>query len=146
VTVRPGGAIGGVLVRLKTQSAARIFGLDLAALTDTSVGLEDIFGDAEVSRLQQMLAEARDARQRITRVERFLLEHVGDRRSDPLVERAMLVLKRNPATPVRRLAAHLEVGERHLRRRFTMLTGASPKLFARVARLERSIAARLSGA
>src|SRR3954449_2990305 len=47
VTVRPGGAIGAVLVRLKTQSASRILGLDLAALMDTSVGLDHIFTEAE---------------------------------------------------------------------------------------------------
>jgi AraC-like DNA-binding protein len=145
VTVRPGGAIGAVLVRLKTQSASRILGLDLAALMDTSVGLDHIFTEAEVSRLEQMLAEARNAGERVSRVESFLLGQVGARAADSLVERAMLLLKRNPAMAITRLAAHLEVSERQLRRRFTAVTGTSPKMFARVARFEKIIAARLNG-
>lgn len=145
VTVRAGGAIGGVLVRLKAQAACRVFGRELGALTDTTVGLDDIFGDAGLSRLEQMLAEAKDPRERVTRVEQFLLEQIGARRSDPLVERAMLDLRRNPAVPMTRLAARLDVCERHLRRRFNRVTGAGPKLFARVARVEKIIAARING-
>jgi AraC-like DNA-binding protein len=145
VTVRAGGAIGGVLVRLKAPSASQILSCDLASLTDTSVGLDDIFSEAEVSRLEQMLAEATDARERIGHVEQFLLRQISARRSDPMVERAMLDLKQNPAIPVPKLASRLDVSERHLRRRFTLLTGASPKMFARVARVEKIIAARLNG-
>jgi AraC-like DNA-binding protein len=92
-----------------------------------------------------MLAEAGSARERVGRVEQFLLEQISARRCDPLVERAMRDLKRNPALPVTQLASQLDVSERHLRRRFTMLTGASPKLFARIARVEGIIAARLNG-
>jgi AraC-like DNA-binding protein len=144
VTVRADGAIGGVLVRLKAQAACRVFGRELAALTDTTMGLDDIFGDAEMSRLEQMLAEAKDARERVTRVEQFLLAQIGARQSDPLVERAMLDLKRNPAMSMTRLAARLDICERHLRRRFNRVTGAGPKLFARVARVEKIIAARVN--
>jgi AraC-like DNA-binding protein len=145
VTVRADGAIGGVLVRLKAQAACRVFGRELAALTDTTMGLDDIFGDAEMSRLEQMLAEAKDARERVTRVEQFLLAQISARQSDPIVERAMLGLQRNPAMSMTRLAARLDICERHLRRRFNRVTGAGPKLFARVARVEKIIAARVNG-
>jgi transcriptional regulator GlxA family with amidase domain len=54
-------------------------------------------------------------------------------------------LRRNPSLRVQRLAAQLDVSERHLSRRFRAMFGAGPKLFARVARIEKVLAMRQHG-
>jgi AraC-like DNA-binding protein len=50
-----------------------------------------------------------------------------------------------PALRVGRLAAQLHVGERHLSRSFRAMFGASPKQFARIARIQKILAMRQGG-
>jgi AraC-like DNA-binding protein len=145
MTLRPSGPLGVVLVRLKAEEACRVLGCDLADMTDASVELSDIFGDREASLLEEMLAEAENAEARVARMRRFLRDRVAANRSDPVVHRAIRALKQDPAVSIKDLASRLDVGERSLQRRFKTLTGVSPKQFARVARMEKVVAARLKG-
>jgi AraC-like DNA-binding protein len=145
MTLRPSGPLGVVLVRLKAEEACRVLGCDLADMTDASVELSDIFGDREASLLEEMLAEAENAEARVARMRQFLRDRVAVNRSDPVVHRAIRALKQDPAVSMKDLASRLDVGERSLQRRFKTLTGVSPKQFARVARMERVVAARLKG-
>jgi AraC-like DNA-binding protein len=145
MTLRPSGPLGVVLVRLKAEEACCVLGCDLAEMTDASVELSDIFGDREASLLEEMLAEAENAEARVARMRQFLRDRVAANRSDPVVHRAIRALKQDPAVSMKDLASRLDVGERNLQRRFKTLTGISPKQFARVARMERVVAARLKG-
>ena len=76
----------------------------------------------------------------------FLLDRINERRIDSVVRGAILALKQNPAISMKNLASHLSIGERSLQRRFKALTGASPKQFARIARMQKVVATRLNGA
>jgi AraC-like DNA-binding protein len=134
-----------MLVRLKAEEASRILGGDLADMTDASVELCNIFGDQEASLLEESLAEARDAGERVARMRRFLIDRIEARRIDPVVRGAILALKRDPAITMKELASLLAVGERSLQRRFKTLTGVGPKQFARVARMQNVVATRLRG-
>jgi AraC-like DNA-binding protein len=145
MTLRPSGPLGVVLVRLKAEEACRVLGCDLADMTDASVELSDIFGDRETSLLEEMLAEAENAEARVARMRQFLRDRAAANRSDPVVHRAIRALKQDPAVSMKELASRLDVGERSLQRRFKTLTGVSPKQFARVARMEKVVAARLKG-
>lgn len=145
MTLRPSGPLGVVLVRLKAEAACRVLGCDPAELTDASVELSDIFGASDVSLLEEGLAEAGDAEARVMRMRRFLLGRVRSDRLDPVVRQAMRTLKEDSAISMKQLASRLDIGERSLQRRFKTLTGASPKQFARVARMEKVVAARLKG-
>jgi len=145
VTLRPGGQLGVVLVRLRAEEASRVFGCNLCEMTDAGVELSDIFGSQAVSRLEEMLAEAKHAEMRVTRMRQFLNDRIGMTRLDPVVQHAMLALKRDPTILIRDLASHLDTGERSLQRRFRTLTGISPKRFASIARIEKVVASRLRG-
>ena len=144
MTMRPSGPLGVVLVRLKAEEACRVLGCDLADITDASVELSDIFGDREASLLEEMLAEAENAEARVARMRQFLRGRVAANRSDPVVYRAVRALRADPAVSMRDLA--------RVRRRRTQsaaplktLTGVSPKQNARVARMEKVVAAQLKG-
>ncbi|MBX2796538.1 MAG: helix-turn-helix transcriptional regulator [Myxococcales bacterium] len=58
----------------------------------------------------------------------------------PLVSRVVHVLLRDPCMPVSRLATQLGLSVRHLRRRFVVEVGLSPKQFARIVRVQRAAA------
>jgi AraC-like DNA-binding protein len=64
----------------------------------------------------------------------------------PLRCRAAGLLRRKPHLPIRRLAARLDISERHLLRTFQAMFGIAPKQFARIARIERVLSARAQGA
>ncbi len=109
------------------------------------IDLGDLFNAGVVSLLEEMLMEAPDSATRFARVESFLLRNLRQCQPDPVVGRAAQCLRSNPSLRVRRLAAQLDVGERHLSRCFRAMFGASPKQFARVARIEKILAMRQAG-
>jgi AraC-like DNA-binding protein len=145
VTARPSGPLGALLVRLKPEAAARLVGGRMQEFINEKINLGDILNAGEVSLLEEMLMEAPDSATRFACIESFLLRNLRQCRPDSVVSRAAQYLRRYPALRVRRLAAQLGVGERHLSRNFRAMFGGSPKQFARVARIERVFAMRQAG-
>ncbi len=145
VTVRPSGPLGVLVVRLKPEAAARLIGEQMQEFVNEKIDLGDLFDAGVVSLLEEMLMEAPDSATRFARVESFLLRNLRQCQPDPVVGRAAQCLRSNPSLRVRRLAAQLDVGERHLSRCFRAMFGASPKQFARVARIEKILAMRQAG-
>jgi AraC-like DNA-binding protein len=143
VTVRPSGPLGVLIVQLKPEAAARLMGERMQDFVNEKVDLDHLFNPVDVSLLEEMLMEAQNSTARFACIERFLLQNLRrDYRPDPVACRAAQCLRRNPSLRVRRLAAQLDVSERHLSRSFRVMFGASPKLFARVARIENVVAMR----
>jgi AraC-like DNA-binding protein len=145
VTIRPSGPLGVLLVSLKPEAAARLLGDRMQEFINEKIDLCNLFNAGEVSLLEEMLMEAPDSATRFARIESFLLRNLRQRQPDSVVSRAAQYLRRYPALRVRKLAARLDVGERHLSRSFRAMFGASPKQFARVARIEKVFAMRQAG-
>jgi AraC-like DNA-binding protein len=145
VKLRPGGPLGFLMICLKPEGAARLMGERMQDFVDTKIDLGDLFNAGEVSLLEEMLMEASDSAMRFARIQSFLLRNLRQCRPDPVVCRAAQCLRRNPSLRVRRLAAQLDVSERHLSRSFRAMFGASPKQFARVARVQKIMAMRQGG-
>jgi AraC-like DNA-binding protein len=139
--IQANGAVGGVMVRLRPEGAARLRGVGLHEFAESAHGLRDVFAPSEVSRLDERLLEADDAGARVQAVQRFLLDRLTEREPDPIAAAAARSLRADPRVSVRDLARRLDVGERHLSRRFRAAFGASPKRFARIARLGAAIGA-----
>jgi AraC-like DNA-binding protein len=142
VELRPSGPLGALFIRLKPEAAARLMGERMQDFVDEKIDLGDLFSAGDVSLLEEMLMEASDSAARFARIESFLLRNLRQRQPDPIVCRAAQCLRRNPSLRVRRLAAQLDVCERHLLRSFRAMFGESPKQFARVARIEKIFAMR----
>jgi AraC-like DNA-binding protein len=146
VVLQAGGPVGTICVHLKPERAASLLGERLQCFLEAAIGLDDIFGAGQVSLLEEMLSEAETSAERFACVERFLAANLRPRRVEPVACRAAAVLQRNPHLRVRRLAAQLDISERHLSRNFQAMFGTSPKQFARLARIESVMSARAQGA
>lgn len=145
VTVRPPGPIGVVGMRLRPEVAPRFLGTGMGAFANAKIGLGDMLRPGMVSTLEDQVAAAATGAERIALVMDFVGANLCERDPDPLASCAAQRLRRRPLQRIRGLAEDLGVSERHLSRRFHGIFGVSPKEFARVARLEKVLAARASG-
>jgi AraC-like DNA-binding protein len=146
VIVQPGGALGVIAVRLRAEAAANLLGERMLDFLDAQIGLDDLFPASQVSLLEEILAGARTSAERFAYVEKFILANLRTRQAEPVTSRAAALLRRNPQLRVRQLAAQVGVSERQLLRNFYAMFGMGPKQFARIARIERVMAARARGA
>jgi AraC-like DNA-binding protein len=145
VTLRASGPLGSLIVRLKPEGAAHLIGERMQDFADEKIALDDLFKAGDLPLLEKMLMEAPDSAARFALVENILLRNLRTRQPNAVVCRAAHYLRRNPSLSVRRLAARLDVSERHLSRSFRAMFGESPKQFARVARIEKTVAMRQRG-
>lgn len=140
------GALGSVVVKLTPWGAARLFRSDMRVLASRHTDLRDVVNPLLVERIEQQLAEARGAAQRVPIVRRWLLERLDGRDSDVLVTWAFREIgMRGGVMRTAELAAQLGLSERQLERRFMSWVGMSPKAVARVVRLQRIAAHFHSG-
>jgi AraC-like DNA-binding protein len=145
VTARPNGPLGSIVMCLKPEAAVRIIGAPMQVFADTKIDLRSLFSVTEVSLLEEMLCEARDSRERVAIAEEFLLWLTHRMRPASIACHAAARLRGNPALPVHKLASNLDISRRHLSRSFQATFGTSPKQFARLARVEKALAARRDG-
>jgi AraC-like DNA-binding protein len=143
--IRPRGPLGVITVRLKPEGATRLARVAMNELMNVKIGLRNIFKDQEIALLEERVMEATDSRERIACVEQFLLRSLGAEQEDPVFAYASLQLRRNPGLRMKGLASILGISERHLLRGFRAAYGTSPKQYARLARVEKVIAARKRG-
>jgi AraC-like DNA-binding protein len=143
--IRPRGPLGVITVRLKPEGASRLARASMHELMNVKIGLRNIFKDHDVGLLEEKVMESGNSSERIACVESFLLQNLGQDREDPAFSRASSWLRRNPGLRIRKLASQLGISERHLLRGFRAIYGTSPKQYARLARIEKVVAARKSG-
>jgi len=146
VIVQPGGALGVIAVRLKAEAAANLLGERMLDFLDVQIGLDELFPASQVSRLEEILAHARTSAERFAYAEKFFLANLRTRQAEPVTSRAAALLRRNPQLRVCQLAARIDISERQLLRNFHAVFGMGTKQFARIARIERAMAARARGA
>jgi AraC-like DNA-binding protein len=143
--IRPCGPLGVITVRLKPEAASRLARASMHELTNVKIGLRNVFRDFDIALLEERVMEAGSSRERIACVENFLLRNLGRDRGDPVLTQASTCLRRNPGLRIRKLASLLGISERHLSRSFCATYGTNPKQYARLARIEKVVAARKSG-
>jgi AraC-like DNA-binding protein len=143
--IRPNGPLGVLIVRLKPEAATRLMGEQMQHFFNEKIALGDVFKASELSLLEEALMKAPDSSARYASVENFLLRNLREGQTLAVADHAAQRLRRNPALPIRRLAAQLDISERHLSRTFRAMYGAGPKEFARFARLEKVVAMRHGG-
>jgi AraC-like DNA-binding protein len=144
VTLRPTGALGFVIVSLRSESASRIVDAPLGQFANANIHLANVFGRGDVSMCDEMLAEALDSSERIATIESFLLRRLRPKRDD-VASRAASLLRNDPTLPLQQIASMLSVSTRHLARAFGVSFGMNPKKFARLARIEKAVAGRRNG-
>ncbi|MBK1788528.1 helix-turn-helix domain-containing protein [Prauserella cavernicola] len=118
-------------IRFRPGQAPRALGMAAAELTNQRVALADLWGSRGANATEQLLHRPAALAE--------VVAGVADPRRDPELE---LLLHRLDAGAPRVSDAldGLGVGERQLRRRFTLAVGYGPATYLRVARLRRAIA------
>jgi len=140
VRLRPVGPVGGVMVRLRPEAAARLTGASTRQFHDAAFSIADVFRSADLSVLDERLAVAVGPTARVAVVQAFLILHLRDGEADSIACQAARVLRHDPGLSIRRLASLLDLSERHLSRRFHNEIGVPPKQFARIARIGKVVA------
>ena len=143
--VRPRGPLGVITTRLKPEGAARLARASMHELINVKIGLRNIFRDHDIALLEERVMESGSSSERIACVESFLLQNLRQDCEDQVFSRASSWLRRNLGLRMRKLASLLGVSERHLSRGFRATYGTSPKQYARLARIEKVVAARKNG-
>jgi AraC-like DNA-binding protein len=126
-----------VWVGSRLAGAAPFLSTPLAEARDALVDLEDVWGrDGAV--LRERILETATDEERLAAVERALLERLRPAlERDPAVVVALRALERG--VRVAALGTRLGLSSRQLGRRFLAATGVTPKRFARVRRLQRTV-------
>jgi AraC-like DNA-binding protein len=145
LAIRPRGPLGVITVRLKPEGASRLARTSMHELTNVKIELGSIFKDHDIALLEERVMESGSSSERIACIESFLLQNLRQDREDPVFSRASSWLRRNPGLRIRKLASLLDISERHLSRGFRAKYGVSPKQYARLARIEKVVAARKCG-
>ncbi|RZL90129.1 MAG: AraC family transcriptional regulator, partial [Variovorax sp.] len=138
VQVRCEGHAAGVTVRFRPHGLSRFFPASLAEAAERRIDCRDLFARSNIEDLESALHELPTSVARVRCVERFLLTVLRAKGAHALVERAVLRLGSGglDAARIHEMARELGTTERTLERRFRHTIGASPKMFARVVRLQ----------
>ena len=126
-------------VRLHAWGAAALVGDDVPTLTDATLPLDDVLGQAGVM-LAAQLTQAADFTQRVQLAQAWLRRQLAPARINPRLPLACRQLGVGRQT-VAQVAAELQLSTRQLERLFLRGVGISPKAFARQQRFARATGA-----
>lgn len=129
-------------VRLEPGGAPPLLGVDAAALRDSSVPIERVWGDAGKRFAERLDAAGEDRAGELLCA--LAARAPAAAPPDPIVRAAVARLT-GPGLAVSAVARELALSERQLRRRFESAVGYGPKRLARVLRLTRALAAAYAG-
>ncbi|SKB82835.1 helix-turn-helix transcriptional regulator [Dyadobacter psychrophilus] len=138
-----GTKIGMLIVVFKPFGLSGFMKMPAKLLANQTLALSEIFPNSAASLTDQVLSAANHP-ERIKRIESFLTSQLaGNPRDIRLVASSTNIID-NAAAPVsvRQLADDLAVSERSLERAFDQHIGISPKLYSRIARLQRYLKLR----
>lgn len=122
-------------VRFRPGAAADVLGLHGAELADARVGVSEVWGRAEMERIESRLLDCTSAAQAAALLEDAVAARVRGT-PDSAVDGVVTVLH-HERTPVRELAGRLGLSERQLRRRCVDALGYGPKTLDRILRFQR---------
>jgi AraC-like DNA-binding protein len=136
-----------VAVRFLPGTAAALTRCALNELTDRQPDLLDVVGRAAGGgALVERVSQAATPRERIAVLVDWLrLQLIGAPPPDPVVAHAITQLVAPTAPRIDQVADQLGVTRQHLARRFRREVGITPKQVARIARMQRAVAALAHG-
>jgi hypothetical protein len=125
-------------------SFTHLFGIPASELTNHSGDAEGMVGHS-VRVLWNRLGEAASFEQRVLIAEEFLMYRaLRASREGTIVAAAEYIFRRHGAVKIADLAYKCSIGMRQFEREFRLQTGTSPKTFARVARFQAALDAKVA--
>ncbi|HTN36284.1 MAG TPA: DUF6597 domain-containing transcriptional factor [Arachidicoccus sp.] len=130
----PGSA--AIIVLFKETGVPAFFKQPLYELFDRSVNLDYFFPSSEIAALEQLLAESSCHSAAITVIEAFLISKLTGHRPDALVSEAVSRMHTaNGNISIKEFAKTLYLSQDAFEKRFRKITGASPKQFSKILKL-----------
>jgi AraC-like DNA-binding protein len=127
--------IGTILVYFTEIGFAHFASHPANELFNLSLSLDDIFGKAEISEVDEKLLTATTDKQRIKVVEQFFLSQLKDIQTDKLiVEAVKLIYQSKGAIRVKELNEKLCISQSPFEKRFRKVVGTTPKKFTSIIR------------
>ncbi|WP_423148977.1 helix-turn-helix domain-containing protein [Rubrolithibacter danxiaensis] len=127
--------IGTILIYF-TEIGFRHFSSNPAnELFNLSLSLDDIFGKAQISQVEEKLLMASTDKQRIKVVEQFLLSQFKDIQTDKLIVEAVKLIYQSKGTiRIKELNEKLFISQSPFEKRFRKVVGTTPKKFTSIIR------------
>lgn len=129
-----------LLVIFREGGAAAFFKEPLHELFGISVSLDHLIHRRKINEIEERLAEAKNNRQRISFIERFLVSELKEPRRDLLILSAIQKIKAaHGDVRIKDLLTTLYVSRDAFEKSFRRVIGTSPKQFAAIVRLRNLI-------
>lgn len=122
-------------IRFRPGAAAAVLGLGGSELADARVGVSELWGVAEMERIESQLRACASPTQAASVLEDVVAARLRSA-PDAAVENVVVALTRG-RTSILELAAHVGLSERQLRRRCVDALGYGPKVLDRILRFQR---------
>lgn len=142
------GANSSILVVRFTEIGAPALLHDRAdVLFAKTAPLDALIPYQNIERVQDQLANARSVDKQFIIIERFLSERMQPRNgvTSQIAAAARIIRESGGTAPITTVARRVAMSQSALERHFRVATGATPKMFSRLARLERVCALWDSG-
>ncbi|CAN5923593.1 AraC family transcriptional regulator [soil metagenome] len=131
------GEAAGLTVRFTPWGLPCFVPSPLEEAVDRRVACRDLFPASIIESLESELSELPTSLARVRRVEAFLMTQLRVDGMDPLVR--AVVAASSSSRAMSEIAHHVGASERTMERRFRRAVGVPPKMFSRVARLQRAL-------
>lgn len=136
--VRESNLVG---IRFRPGGCRPFLGAPLTEITDQVIEARELFGPL-IEKLRERVCRAPSAAERLQAIEAALLEQIGSVAVDPLAASAVAMLTGSGGrVRTGRVADLLGTTEKTLIARFSRTVGVTPKVFARITRLQNVIRA-----
>jgi len=132
---RNSAGIGTILVYFTETGFAHFATHPAHELFNLSLSLKDIFRKDDVSRVEDLLSDARNDQQRLHITEQFLLSQLKEREQDQLISEAVrLIYTSKGNIRIKELNERLFISQSPFEKRFRKVVGISAKKFASIVR------------
>lgn len=146
IDIEATGSMGIFSIRFQPNGLKPFIDCDTNAVTGKILSVFDCWGkDGDV--LEDKILNALSNKHRIVILESFLLNKLKKHHEvDAVVEHCVnLIVKNEGNINIDKLAAHLNIGRRHLERKFMSTVGISPKMFCRITRFQHTLSLIVNG-
>jgi AraC-like DNA-binding protein len=139
--LQPSGKAAVLGVRFSPFGAAAFLSVPQNHLAGLTIGIDEV--SRPLARgIARVTEQTGDVQAAVPLIQSALLEHMRPESADSRVQRAAQVIaRRGGAVSIDALAAAVELGRRHLERRFLATVGIAPKRLARITRFQRALQA-----
>ena len=139
--IEPTGYVNTFAIRFYPYGFANFVSVPIRTLANKETPIEMVFGEKTAKKLEQEIIQARDTRQRIEIIERFLLKKLSEQSTVDTIVRTTVdaLISTKGSTSIGAILKEDVSKRRQLERKFVRQIGISPKQLGKVIRLQSAL-------